>query len=113
MDITFRSKKLKKLLSTQKGLAKLGRDRAKKVRVRLQEFRATETLADLGPPFSRPARCHELSGNRKGELSVDLEQPYRLIFVPNHNPVPKREDGGLDWKQVTSITIEEITDTHD
>ncbi len=97
MDITFRSKKLKKQLSTERGLAKFGQNRAKKVRVRLQELRAAETLAGLGPPMSKPARCHELSGDRKGKLSVDLDHPYRLIFVPNHDPVPKHEDGGLDW----------------
>jgi plasmid maintenance system killer protein len=113
MDITFRSKKLEKQLATEKGLTKLGRDRKAKVRVRLQEFRAAQTLADLAPPLSKPARCHELTGDRKGELSVDLDHPYRLIFVPNHDPVPERKEGGLDWQQVTSITIEEIADTHD
>jgi len=43
---------------------------------------------------------------------VDLDHPYRLIFVPDHNPVPKREDGGLDWSRVTAVIILGVEDTH-
>ncbi|HEY5750014.1 MAG TPA: hypothetical protein VIU12_28295 [Chryseolinea sp.] len=59
-----------------------------------------------------PPRCHELNGDRKGQLSVDLDHPYRLIFIPANEPVPRKEDGGLDWQQVTEIEILEIADTH-
>ncbi|MCL2266890.1 MAG: hypothetical protein FWC17_03890 [Treponema sp.] len=52
-------------------------------------------------------------GKQKGMLSVDLDHPYRLLFVPDHDPVPLKSDGGLDWKQVTAITITEIEDTHE
>ena len=61
-------------------------------------------------------RCHELTeGRRRGQfhLSVDLDHPYRLIFVPDHDPIPKREDGGLEWSQVTAIKILGVEDTHD
>ena len=43
---------------------------------------------------------------------MDLEHPYRLLFVPADNPIPKREDGGLDWDRIKEIEIIEITDTH-
>lgn len=77
---------------------------------RLDEMRAADMLELLR---SLPAaRCHELAGNRKGQLSVDLEHPYRLIFEPAHNPVPQKADGGLDWTRVTAVMILEITDTH-
>ena len=89
---------------------KLGQRRAQLVRRRLAEFEAAETLADVG---SLPgARCHELKGERKGQLSVDLDHPYRLIFEPGHNPAPAKPDGGLDWSQVTAVTIIEMADTH-
>jgi len=39
-------------------------------------------------------------------------QPQRLIFEPDHNPVPQKPDGGLDWTQVTRIRVIEITDYH-
>jgi len=60
----------------------------------------------------RPARCHELTGDRKGQLSVDLKHPYRLIFEPNNDPRPSKPDGGLDWAMVSAVRILEITDTH-
>lgn len=43
---------------------------------------------------------------------MDLDHPYRLIIRPNHDPLPMRAEGGLDWKAVTAIVIVEIKDTH-
>ena len=53
-----------------------------------------------------------MTGDRKGQLAVDLVQPYRLVFSPDHDPIPIREDGGLDWKLVTKIVVEEIVNYH-
>jgi proteic killer suppression protein len=58
-------------------------------------------------------RCHELTGDRAGQLSIDLDHPYRLIFSPNHDPIPERDAGGLDWSRVNAIRILEIADTHE
>jgi len=44
---------------------------------------------------------------------VDLDHPYRLIFVPDHEPIPEQEAGGMDWKAITAVKIIEITDTHE
>src|SRR5579864_8293414 len=57
-----------------------GADMAKKLMLRLAALRATESLADFWPPKSGPERCHELKGDRAGTFSVDLKQPYRLLF---------------------------------
>lgn len=59
-----------------------------------------------------PARCHELTGDRKGQLSVDVTHPYRLVFQPDHDPVPRRPDGGLDWTTVAKVLVLEVVDTH-
>jgi proteic killer suppression protein len=45
-------------------------------------------------------------------LALDLDHPCRLIFAPAHNPLPLKEDGGLDWTAVTAIEIHEIEDYH-
>jgi len=114
LDISFKNTKLKKEFNEGKQLEKVhGILRAKKIKNRLTELRAASNLYDFWPPKSGPARCHELTGKQKGQLSVDLDHPYRLIFVPNHNPVPLKSDGGLDWKQVTAIKITGIEDTHE
>jgi len=59
-----------------------------------------------------PARCHELSNNRAGQLSVVLNGNMRLIFMPKHDPVPTLPSGGLDWSRVTEILILEVIDYH-
>ena len=77
---------------------------------------ALETALNLGdflPPYNPPERCHELKMNRKGLFSMDLDHPYRLIFEPDHQPVPKLEDGGTDWHAITAITILGVEDTHE
>lgn len=113
MDITFATTSLKKQLNEEKAMIKAhGPLRAKKLKIVLAQLRAAPTLGVFAPPMSPPHRCHELTGNRKGELTVDLDHPYRLVFKPNHKPHPQRPEGGLDWKQVTNITITGIEDTH-
>ena len=53
-----------------------------------------------------------LSGDRKGLFAVDLEHPFRLEFKPNHDPVPLKEDGGVDLDEVTAVTIMAVEDYH-
>ena len=114
MDISFKNKKLAKSFNEGTVLDKIhGPLRAGKIRIRMQELRAAESLMDFWPPKSPPGRCHELTGGkRSGQLSVDLDHPYRLIFIPDHEPVPKLEGGGLDWRRVTRIKIMGVEDTH-
>lgn len=86
-----------------------GEQRAKLIRRRLDALRAAVTLEDLR---NVPGRLHQLSGDRKGQLSLDLDGPYRLILTPNHDPIPSRPTGGMDWNQITAVTILGIEDTH-
>jgi proteic killer suppression protein len=44
---------------------------------------------------------------------VDLLHPYRLLFIPANEPIPKKPDGGIDLTQVTEVEIISIEDTHD
>lgn len=113
MDLSFSSRRLQKQLSEQRAMTQaFGPKRAKRLQIVLTALRAAPDLGVFAPPYSPPHRCHELTGDRKGELSVDLDGPYRLIIVPAHNPVPQRQDGGLDWSRVTDIEIQGVEDTH-
>lgn len=115
MDISFKNNKIEKTFNEGAHLDSAhGKLRASKIRIRMGEFRAAKNLMDFWPPKSGPSRCHELTeGKRKRQLSVDLDHPYRLIFVPDHDPLPERPAGGLDWSKVTAITILGVEDTHD
>jgi plasmid maintenance system killer protein len=110
MEINFTSRKIEKLCNSSKKMrGELGEREGKVLQQRLAEMKASDTLEDLR---KMPGRCHELAGDRKGQLAVDLVHPRRLLFVPDHDPVPKKPDGGLDWQQVTRVTIVGIDDYH-
>jgi len=53
-----------------------------------------------------------LQGDRQGQLAVNGKGALRIIFVPEHDPVPAKPDGGLDWPRVTAIRIIAIEDYH-
>lgn len=111
MDIIISDRKLSKVCNQQsKLIKKYGSRQAKLIRRRLDELRAAETLTTMR--YLPQARCHELTGNKVGQLSVDLVHPKRLIFIPAHNPVPRKPDGGLDWSRVTAIEVLGVKDTH-
>ena len=113
MQITFKTTKLRKSFDDDRKMdATYGTLQAKRIRLRMAELAAAVTLGDFWPPYETPGRYHELTGNRKGQLSADLDHPYRLIFEPDHDPIPKRPGGGLDWFQVNSVKIIEVEDTH-
>jgi plasmid maintenance system killer protein len=90
-----------------------GRDMMKKIMMRVNELRAAISLADFWPPMSGPERCHELKGDLAGTFSIDLKQPYRLLFVPIEESIPKdRSDEQQRWASITKIEIVAIEDTH-
>ena len=111
MLISFKTKKLQKVCSQRREMQKhLGQGMARKLQQRMMELNAADTLADIS--HLPPPRCHELSGDRLGQLSVDLVHPYRLFFIPAHDPVPSGEGGGIDREKITEIEIVEIEDPH-
>lgn len=89
---------------------KLGPRMADKLQLRLTQLSAVESLEDMR--LIPGARCHELVGNLDGWIAVDLVHPDRLVFLPANDPLPKKDDGGLDWSVVTAICIEGIGDYH-
>jgi proteic killer suppression protein len=110
VDILFATKRLAKQCASDRIRAKaFGGETAKVLRRRLDQLRAADDLAVMR---TLPGRCHELTGDRKGELAVDLRGPYRLVFEPAANHPPTKEDGGLDWSRVTAVRILEVEDYH-
>lgn len=113
MEIFFDTRKLEKAFREGRTLQAIhGQQRARLIMRRIQALRAANSLGAFWPPYSGSERCHELTGDRAGQLSMDLDHPYRLIFAPDQDPYPRRRDGGLDWHQVTAVTILGVEDTH-
>lgn len=114
MELFASDSKLRRALEDEKVRQKLfGTDTAKKLAVRLTALEAADSLADFWPPNSGPERCHELHGKLAGTFSIDLNQPFRLLFQPVElNPPPDRSDEQARWKSIKAIDIMAIEDTH-
>lgn len=111
MEIEFKNKKLANIFNSQDNLRKqYGAEQAKTIRIRMGVLSAARTLKEV--PHTPPDRKHELSGQRKGQFAVDLKHPFRLVFEPNHEPIPLTPDGGIDLAKITSITIISVEDYH-
>lgn len=94
----------------REGIKLWGTDNARKIRTRMSELMAAGNLSEI--PYVPPARLHALTGNREGEFSVTVKEPFRIIFEPYHDPVPKTSDGGIDKAFVTQILIIEVVNYH-
>ena len=106
MDIVFSSKKLEGICNSEKERRKrLGQREGDLLGRRLDDLCAATALEDMR---NLPGRCHELTGDRTGQLALDLVHPHRLIFEAANDPVPRKPDTGLDWPKVTAIRIIEI-----
>jgi plasmid maintenance system killer protein len=110
MDVVFANKKLQKLCESRQALQREhGQNCARKTMGRLQDLEAAATLEDMR---TLPGSCHELTGNRAGQLAIRLSDGKRLILEPGHNPKAEKPDGGLDWTKVTVVRVLAIQDYH-
>ena len=83
---------------------------AKKINQRMKELSSSQNLEVL--KTIPVANCHELKGNKKGQFAVDISGNYRLIFVPEHNPLPVKDDNSVDCIKITDIQILGTEDYH-
>jgi proteic killer suppression protein len=110
MTITFKSNKLQKQLTIAKEIQKAFGVNAKRVAKRMDELQAADNLLILQ---SIPAaNCHPLSGNRNGEWAVDISANHRLIFEIENDPIPVKDDGGINTILVTDIKIIEAQEDY-
>ena len=83
---------------------------AKKVNQRMKELSASANIEVL--KTIPAAKCHELKGNKKGQFAVDISANFRLIFIPDHDPLPVKEDKSIDCIKITDIQIIGPEDYH-
>ena len=111
MEIAFRTRRLERTFNATDALQKTyGARTAKVIMMRMAVLRAARNLGLV--PTTPPDRRHQLSGDRDERFAVDLVHPHRLVFEANHEPVPRKDDGGIDTQQVTAITILDVVDYH-
>jgi proteic killer suppression protein len=111
MTIFFHSRKLEKAAnSATLGNREWGSQRAAKIRQRLAELAAANTLAEMST--LPPPRCHQLTQNLDEQFAVVVSANERLVFKIANEPVSRRPDGGIDLGQVNAIFVLRIEDYH-
>jgi toxin HigB-1 len=110
IDISWSDRQLEKSCAGDKaGRRRWGAESWAVLKRRLIALEATPTLAQME---GQPGRCHRLSADRSGAFAIDLRGAKRLVFSPDHDPVPTLQDGGIDTSRVTAIVLREVTDYH-
>lgn len=111
MDISFANRRLARTFNSARDLNRVyGQRMARVIKVRMAVLDAAENLSLV--PTQKPDRRHQLSGDRDEQFAVDLVHPHRLVFEPDHDPVPRLENGGIDLEAVTVIQILDVVDYH-
>lgn len=111
MQISFAKRKLQKTCEEHRLLQKEhGVACARRIAARLADLEAAASLEDFR---HLPGGCHELSGDRDGQLALKLPDGKRLVIEPTSDPPPTKEDGGMDWTAIESIEVVDIVDYHD
>ena len=106
MKLRYSTRKLEKSVESFSVIKKNYGEWAKKVVLRLEQLSQAPNLAAMRTVPS--AHCHELKADKISELAVDISPNHRILFQPAHNPIPLKDDGGLDWREVTCIIITAI-----
>jgi toxin HigB-1 len=110
IEISWSSRRLEKVCADDRqGQRHWGADNWKILKRRLAALLGAPTLADME---NAPGNCHQLSADRAGDFAISLWGSYRLVFQPDHNPVPTLKDGGIDTTLITKIEIKEVVDYH-
>lgn len=110
MELSYKSRKLEKTLTTDRETVKVYGELAKKIKQRMVVLNNADNLGEVG---TLPAlRLHQLNDNRSEEWSIDIHKNWRIIFKINHDPIPEDDFGGVDIKSITLIKIISVEDPH-
>ena len=106
MQINFKTKKLQKTVADLLAMKKNYGAMAKTINIRLNELKHTSCLENM--KLLPHTNCHKLIGNYEGKFAISISVNHRIIFEPANNPLPCKDDGGLDLSKIDKITILEI-----
>jgi len=110
MELSFKTRKLEKSLTTDKGISKSYGELAKKIKQRINQLVSADNLEIISK--LQVLRLHQYKGKDKGTWSIDIQENWRILFIVNQDPIPIKEDGSVDVKAITLIKIESVTDPH-
>lgn len=98
MKVQYKNNKIREICTVLKtAQKKYGLRMAVKIQQRIVQLTEASSVSFLIQ--LRAGRCHLLTEDRAGQYAMDLEQPYRLIFI--------QLDG-----EVQIVEVQEIVDYH-
>lgn len=111
MRIAYKTRKLEKAFLTKaQAVKEWGTQNAQRLLQRHAELQAADNLEIFG---TLPGTgFHPLKGDRKDQFACSGKYPFRLVFEADHNPAPRKTDGGVELSLVTKIRILEVVDYH-
>jgi proteic killer suppression protein len=109
MEVLYANTRLATTMSREKDMVRAyGAVRARRIQLRLQQLRVAETLAEAR---QLTGRVHELTGDLRGVVAMDLDGPYRLLL----RPVDERGEimpPPVDWDAARCVVIDGVRDYH-
>jgi proteic killer suppression protein len=111
LRVAFADARLKAELESDKAVRRRwGEPTRKKLRARLDDLESADCLETTR---TLPGHVEELTGDRAGVISLRLAGGRRLLLEVADDPIPRKTDGGLDWRQVRSVRVLGVEDYHD
>ena len=106
MELTYKSENLRNLCENPKYQSKLlkdyGKEVAHKLPQRIVELKSFSCLNDV--PSWKPYRRHKLNGTRKERFAVNINDQYRIEFIPNEENKEIE-----DLRRIIKIEIVEVS----
>ena len=110
MEITFKDRKLEKIVDNPRKLRRHFNQAAENIERRLETLNDVENLSHVST--KPPIRRHLLTGDFKGCYAVDVTGQLRIVFEIDHDLIPRLADNSVDLEHVTKICIIGIYDYH-
>lgn len=102
---------MKGLAASAKELDRVyGTQRSKRIQRRMTVLMNAGCLEEV--PHTPPERRHQLKGGLDESFAVDVDAQTRIIFKPNYENIPRKEDGGINLAEVKSILITHLCEDY-
>lgn len=109
LRIEYGSKRFEKQCDPKGASKKFGAEKAKMLQRRREQMTFAPTLKDFKDVH---VHCEALTGDMAGEWSVRLTANWRLVFELADEPLPRKEDGGIEITQVEAVRLLRVEDYH-
>ncbi len=110
MEISFCTPELQRICNSRRvSDRQWGPYNAGKIRQRLAELHAAETLSDVSTLPAIQRALTSVNGN--GPLAVEITPQCRLVFEPVYQPLPQEAEARTDFARVTKVRILDVQTT--